>query len=204
MSFLWKRFFYVCVCVFFFCKIHCRQNYTMSIVYHRTAQPPPPPQNPLTTLSGHLSGTDLLTVVALPWTEIGTRLIKHLRKCGITIGQSQGQIVQIRVDAYYLNDLRNVCISYANSNKCENEDLYSLQKIFLRWNIHPPHTSCETNNCLHTLRRRQNNRHFAYNILSQFLALTLWHFDSNTPGGRLNKKDGLTRYGDSHVKDKTS
>ena len=26
----------------------------------------------------------------------------------------------------------------------------------------------------------------------------------NTPGGRLNKKDGLTRYGDSHVKDKTS
>ena len=25
-----------------------------------------------------------------------------------------------------------------------------------------------------------------------------------TPGPRLNKKDGLTRYGDSHVKDKTS
>ena len=24
------------------------------------------------------------------------------------------------------------------------------------------------------------------------------------PGGRLNKKDGLTRYGDSHVKDNTS
>ena len=24
------------------------------------------------------------------------------------------------------------------------------------------------------------------------------------PGSRLNKKDGLTRYGDSHVKDKTS
>ena len=24
------------------------------------------------------------------------------------------------------------------------------------------------------------------------------------PGGRLNKKDGLTRCGDSHVKDKTS
>ena len=24
------------------------------------------------------------------------------------------------------------------------------------------------------------------------------------PGGRLNKKDGLTKYGDSHVKDKTS
>ena len=28
--------------------------------------------------------------------------------------------------------------------------------------------------------------------------------DSYSPGGRLNKKDGLTRYGDSYVKDKTS
>ena len=28
--------------------------------------------------------------------------------------------------------------------------------------------------------------------------------ESKEPGGRLNKKDGLTRYGDSHVKDKTS
>ena len=31
------------------------------------------------------------------------------------------------------------------------------------------------------------------------LQLLLWK-----PGGRLNKKDGLTRYGNSHVKDKTS
>ena len=28
--------------------------------------------------------------------------------------------------------------------------------------------------------------------------------DTEGTGGRLNKKDGLTRYGDSHVKDKTS
>ena len=28
--------------------------------------------------------------------------------------------------------------------------------------------------------------------------------NSQEAGGRLNKKDGLTRYGDSHVKDKTS
>ena len=28
--------------------------------------------------------------------------------------------------------------------------------------------------------------------------------DMKRSGGRLNKKDGLTRYGDSHVKDKTS
>ena len=32
-----------------------------------------------------------------------------------------------------------------------------------------------------------------------FVGKTHW-----LPGGRLNKKDGLTRYGDSHVKDKTS
>ena len=30
------------------------------------------------------------------------------------------------------------------------------------------------------------------------------HHSNHEPGGRLNKKDGLTRYGDSHVKDKTS
>ena len=32
---------------------------------------------------------------------------------------------------------------------------------------------------------------------------TVMYLVSDT-GGRLNKKDGLTRYGDSHVKDKTS
>ena len=31
-----------------------------------------------------------------------------------------------------------------------------------------------------------------------------WIHLKKGPGGRLNKKDGLTRYGDSHVKDKTS
>ena len=31
-----------------------------------------------------------------------------------------------------------------------------------------------------------------------------WIVRYTDPGGRLNKKDGLTRCGDSHVKDKTS
>ena len=31
-----------------------------------------------------------------------------------------------------------------------------------------------------------------------------WNIKIKTTGGRLNKKDGLTRYGNSHVKDKTS
>ena len=34
--------------------------------------------------------------------------------------------------------------------------------------------------------------------------MSIIHHNSFSPGGRLNKKDGLTRYGNSHVKDKTS
>ena len=45
-------------------------------------------------------------------------------------------------------------------------------------------------------------------MISKKLSLTksVFSIDINIvpPGGRLNKKDGLTRYGDSHVKDKTS
>ena len=39
-----------------------------------------------------------------------------------------------------------------------------------------------------------------------FVFILLHNHDrkSQSSGGRLNKKDGLTRYGDSHVKDKTS
>ena len=35
-------------------------------------------------------------------------------------------------------------------------------------------------------------------------AMSAHQYQSKHPGGRLNKKDGLTRYGNSHVKDKTS
>ena len=34
--------------------------------------------------------------------------------------------------------------------------------------------------------------------------IVFWAITDQGTGGRLNKKDGLTRYGDSHVKDKTS
>ena len=37
-----------------------------------------------------------------------------------------------------------------------------------------------------------------------FLYPRIVTFTATLLGGRLNKKDGLTRYGDSHVKDKTS
>ena len=49
---------------------------------------------------------------------------------------------------------------------------------------------------------------FVYNQSNVFkqsvVILTLANDKKKLPGGRLNKKDGLTRYGDSHVKDKTS
>ena len=40
--------------------------------------------------------------------------------------------------------------------------------------------------------------------LQLVLMSVLWGAYCKYSGGRLNKKDGLTRYGDSHVKDKTS
>ena len=45
------------------------------------------------------------------------------------------------------------------------------------------------------------NWDFGYILIAKYdwVLLMLWY-----PGGRLNKKDGLTRYGNSHVKDKTS
>ena len=41
----------------------------------------------------------------------------------------------------------------------------------------------------------ENGIKIMHGTLQTYLSLT---------GGRLNKKDGLTRYGNSHVKDKTS
>ena len=41
-------------------------------------------------------------------------------------------------------------------------------------------------------------------MLGKIEGIALNTLSDKTPGGRLNKKDGLTRYGDCHVKDKTS
>ena len=43
-----------------------------------------------------------------------------------------------------------------------------------------------------------------YSSFKEFPVMDLWASVIYVSGGRLNKKDGLTRYGDSHVKDKTS
>ena len=57
---------------------------------------------------------------------------------------------------------------------------------------------CMTNsiaNALELLQSCTKPYSYLYGLLKSF---------HNMTGGRLNKKDGLTRYGDSHVKDKTS
>ena len=43
-----------------------------------------------------------------------------------------------------------------------------------------------------------------YRPVAAFKSLRFALLVNRDPGPRLNKKDGLTRYGDSHVKDKTS
>ena len=44
----------------------------------------------------------------------------------------------------------------------------------------------------------------AKSILSRGAMMNSDKYMGLESGGRLNKKDGLSRYGDSHVKDKTS
>ena len=49
----------------------------------------------------------------------------------------------------------------------------------------------------------QNNIYFTL-IIACNVVICLLGRVVTAPGGRLNKKEGLTSYGDSHVKDKTS
>ena len=51
----------------------------------------------------------------------------------------------------------------------------------------------------HTTNYLFNKKH---SITALIAGMIIYSFGG--PGGRLNKKDGLTRYGNSHVKDKTS
>ena len=53
------------------------------------------------------------------------------------------------------------------------------------------------------LKIRRPNGRLIFNMEIAILDKTVFILRRG-PGGRLNKKDGLTRYGNSHVKDKTS
>ena len=59
---------------------------------------------------------------------------------------------------------------------------------------------------VHFVTSMSKTRNCCSDILRSYDGITIRYSDYivQFPGGRLNKKDGLTRYGDSHVKDKTS
>ena len=62
--------------------------------------------------------------------------------------------------------------------------------------------SCQLNPRQHFIEMLFEIQEFAFMKMHLKMMSAKWRpFCS---GGRLNKKDGLTRYGDSHVKDKTS
>ena len=67
---------------------------------------------------------------------------------------------------------------------------------------------CQTSNIRPTLGNKIVDHSDVVGAAPTISSLSTQHLASmdwaKTTGGRLNKKDGLTRYGDSHVKDKTS
>ena len=80
----------------------------------------------------------------------------------------------------------NFNLSY---NACDGMAVVT-QKQCLRKHPNPCETMISSN-----IKNLSPKKYLRRNILVMFAQLT---------GGRLNKKDGLTRYGDSHVKDETS
>ena len=58
--------------------------------------------------------------------------------------------------------------------------------------------------CENPLHKGKDNSNFHNGNPTPVIGIDIKSGPLIIPGGRLNKKDGLTRYGDSHVKDKTS
>ena len=76
---------------------------------------------------------------------------------------------------------------------------YSLNTGCVNNRIPAPLDQCCPEAC--QISKYQSN---TFDILRDIIDETSYGVLIRDPGGRLNKKDGLTRYGDSHVKDKTS
>ena len=103
------------------------------------------------------------------------------------------------------------------SNKVTDVIEISFAKWFVLQNITPMFIMFQSNNYCHhdiynhgvvflSLKRpiflNHNQAAHITNISRESLKSNWW--GSGNTWGRLNKKDGLTIYGDSHVKDKTS
>ena len=109
-----------------------------------------------------------------------------------------------RVPQYHPNSrlMSSICyIEIHNQNLPGNtkwQRSFGLSKHALQW----LHNECDGVSH-HQIRDCLLNRLFKA-LISETSKLHVSNSCTNEPGGRLNKKDGLTRYGNSHVKDKTS
>ena len=96
-------------------------------------------------------------------------------------------------------------------SKCLNGNMFPSMKHFIRMRILRKILSVISKKAvpIHTLRdkHRESITWFGWPNIIQGYFLPCNNYGlvvSQNSRGRLNKKDGLTRYGDSHVKDKTS
>ena len=86
--------------------------------------------------------------------------------------------------------------------------VYSLSKNLAKhrpaWFGYSDHTIYAVDGNLSTCMSVSSVAHDTMVVDLGFHVDATLHADIAISGGRLNKKDGLTRYGNSHVKDKTS
>ena len=109
------------------------------------------------------------------------------------VGGSNNNIGAILTQKHYLSQHLNF-VDWITGNKSQR-NLNQNGAIFVQEN-EIENTICRMARNLIWLR--------CVNIVTFTFYLWVTFHCTSPPGGRLNKKDGLTRYGNSHVKDKTS
>ena len=105
------------------------------------------------------------------------------------------------------------CITFIHMMKKVNINIYMRECVFVYF---VASVACFQTNYIIIIRFSSGksiltHRQMFFMLVSEVICFAVCRYpvmDSRTTvcesGGRLNKKDGLTRYGDSHVKDKTS
>ena len=136
----------------------------------------------------HWPGSSLLQVMAC-YIEAETKWPPFLIFKGILLKENDRILIEISLKPVPRGPIDN------KPGPCITNVFATCRKNFSQW-----HRSFQRKLRSHWLKFL---RHVAMTLVIQDPALVqimAWR----RPGGRLNKKDGLTRYGNSHVKDKTS
>ena len=157
------------------------------------------------------AGLDIMLIVSL--SNLTVTLVALLAKClsnsermAKSKPESRGfetsrNLVVIRLAAQRIDVLSSSCrISPGTNHICASRSFYcnssSEYPRILRISI------SKTFQSVHISSKRRFVPPVKSNDLTLIIVLDVGR--GKSPGGRLNKKDGLTRYGNSHVKDKTS